>query len=88
MEKARDKWWTTYVFDILQRGGEPKKSEIELAPIQKEISILAQEYNFDSPGNFRNVFDPNLENVDTTPHYLEELGAWSFFEKGQSTEPG
>lgn len=88
MEKARDKWWATYVFDILQRGGEPKKSKIELAPIQKESSILASGYNFGDCGHFENILDQDLENVDTTPHYLEELGAWSFFEKGQSTEPG
>lgn len=95
MEKARDKWWSTYVFDILQAGERPKKSKFELAPIsEKNLDSgkdLHSPYSWSLIGHFGDLdqdFDQDLENVDTTAYYLEESGAWSDFESWQSTEPG
>ncbi len=85
MERARDKWWGTYVFDILGRTTTPNPPATKL-----KTGAPPQESRTADWGSSLNELDRNifLNNLDTTPHYLEELRECSFFETGPDYLPG
>lgn len=84
-EFARDKWWAKYVFEILNRTTNPTP------PVTKrKISRSPQNRTTANCGSELKELDPSIfvNNLDTTPCYLEELRDSAFFDRGDSPLPG